>query len=73
MSLSAAATANAMDLVATLAIDQISSERGESPTETLIEFLGSDTAAHLYDDTLKLWWDGPSEVADLFRKESEAL
>ena len=73
MSLSTAATANAMDLVAMLAIDQIAAERNEAPTSVVTEFLASDTAAHLYDDSLKLWWDGPSAVVELFKEESGGL
>jgi hypothetical protein len=34
----------------------------------LLEFLKSNTAKMLYDDSTKLWWDGPSSIAEDFKK-----
>lgn len=66
MNASHAATLNSMDLVAMMAIDQIASRRGVSPTAVVTEFLSSRTAEQLYDDNLKLWWDGPDSIVASF-------
>ena len=55
-------TKAAMDLVAVMAIEEIAAYRGVSTDEVLTEFLCSPQAAMLYDDSLKLWWDGPAAV-----------
>lgn len=55
-----------MDLMATMAIEEIAREKGITTEEALEEFLSSPTATLLYDDSLKLWWDGPAEVAHRF-------
>ena len=63
MTPAASAISNAIDLTATMAIDQISRESGEPPTVVLVDFLSSKTGVQLLDDSLKLWWDGPSAAA----------
>jgi len=35
----------------------------------LTEFVASETGKLLYDETSKLWWNGPSYIADLYLKE----
>lgn len=69
MTASTANVTNAMDLVAMMAIDEIATCRGVSPTKVVGEFLASKTAGFLYDDSLKYWWDGPTAVASSFEKE----
>ena len=32
-------------------------------------FLESQTAADLYDDSLKYWWDGPSAAVERYKTE----
>ena len=57
----------AMDLTAMLAIEQISQETKEPQEKVLLEFMESNTAKMLYDDSTKLWWDGPSATAEDFK------
>jgi hypothetical protein len=34
-----------------------------------VDFMGSNTAKMLYDDSNKLWWDGPDATAEEFERE----
>jgi len=38
-------------------------------SQILPEFLASDTAALLFDETSKFWWSGPSAIADNSRQK----
>ena len=60
----------AMDCIAAMAIEEISSLQGLRPEDAAARFLSSDTARRLYDDDLKLWADGPSTVVDDYLEES---
>ena len=57
----------AMDLTAKMAVEQIAQETNQPQEEVLIDFMKSNTAKMLYDDATKLWWDGPSAVAEEFK------
>ena len=61
---------NAMDLNAAMAAEMISQAQNITPCEALKRFLASKTGADLYDDSLKLWWDGPAVLTELYRKEN---
>lgn len=65
----ASAISSAIDLTATMAIDQISRECGEPPTTVLVDFLSSKTGVQLFDDSLKLWWDGPSAAVRAYDRK----
>ena len=60
---------NAIDLVITMVVDELSEDLRLQPEEILIKFLSSNTGILLYDEDTKLWWDGPSAVADMYKKE----
>ena len=51
-----------------MAIEQISKETNKPAEEVLLNFMESNAAKRLYDDSTKLWWDGPSAVAEEFKK-----
>lgn len=62
-----------MDLTALMAIEQIAKETKQPLEKTLLNFMQSNTAKMLYDDSTKLWWDGPSAIAEEYKKSpSEA-
>lgn len=66
----------AMDLTAKMVVEQLAQETKLPQEELLLEFMKSNTAKMLYDDSTKLWWDGPSAVAEEFksqRKEEKAM
>ena len=58
-----------MDLVACMAVAELAGQAGKPPEEMLLGFMASETARMLYDDTTKLWWEGPSAVAERYRLE----
>ena len=64
-------TAMAMSLAATLAAEEIAKALDYSRTAALEELLLSDTGAALFDDSLKLWWESPLDIADMFLREHD--
>lgn len=60
----------AMDLTAMMAVEQLSAETNQPQEKVLLDFMESNTAKMLYDDSTKLWWDGPSATADEYKKSN---
>ena len=59
----------AMDLTAMMAVEELSKETNQPQEKVLLDFMESNTAKMLYDDSTKLWWDGPSVAAEEFKKQ----
>ena len=59
----------AMDLTALMAVEQIAKDSQKSQEDVLVDFMESNTAKMLYDDSNKLWWDGPDATAEEFERE----
>ena len=64
---------NAIDLLITMTVDELSEEMNLKPTELLPRFLLSRTGKLLYKESSKLWWSGPSDIAEMFRKEINGI
>ena len=62
-----------MDLVAMMAVEDIAEREQKSKEDVLISFMESNTAKMLYDDSTKLWWDGPAATAEEYEKETKKL
>ena len=62
---------NAIDLMTTMVVTEIAQNMNISTTEALERFLLSNTGKLLYEEELKLWWDGPSSIVEMFEKEIE--
>ncbi|MBO4684244.1 MAG: hypothetical protein J5600_02825, partial [Desulfovibrio sp.] len=45
------------------------SKERRDPSDALPEFLASDTATLLFDETSNFWWCGPSDIAENYRQE----
>lgn len=60
---------NAVDLVAVMAVSDIARKTNESPTQVLLSFMASRTAAMLYDTQTEFWCDGPAAVAAAYMEE----
>ena len=60
---------NAIDLMVTMVVDDLAEEMHLSPTDLLPRFIASRTGKLLYDETSKLWWSGPSYIADMYKAE----
>lgn len=59
----------AMDLVAKMAVELIAKEQHKNIEEVLISFMESNTGKMVYDDSTKLWWDGPAAVVQEYKNE----
>ena len=59
----------AIDLIAASVMEELASDLHLTPEEILPAFLRSRTGTLLYDRQSKLWWDGPSHIAELYKKE----
>lgn len=62
-----------IDLLITMTVDEIAETLGKEPQDVLIEFLESKTGKALYDVSTKLWWNGPSYIADMYLEEKKQL
>ena len=62
----------AMNIVTELLVEDIAEETGRPAEEVLLDFMQSKTAVSLYNDSLKLWWDGPTVVGDWYKEELAA-
>ena len=58
-----------IDLLVTMAVEEISAFTGKDSKEVLADFLVSKTGKALYDETTKLWWTGPSSIAEMSLEE----
>lgn len=59
----------AVDAMVTLVVEELVNELKLDPTTTLKDFVASKTGVLLYDESSKLWWNGPSYIADMYKKE----
>lgn len=62
----------AMDMAALLTVEELALESNKTTESALLSFMESQTGKMLYDDSTKLWWDGPSAIADEYKKEMAA-
>lgn len=58
-----------IDLIVTMTVEEISAITGNDSKEVLVDFLASKTGKALYDETTKLWWTGPSYIAEMYLEE----
>ena len=63
----------AMNAVATMLVEDIAEETGRPTEEVLLDFMQSKTAVSLYNDSLKLWWDGPDAFRERYETEFAAI
>lgn len=58
-----------IDLLITMAVEEIAAETETEPKKVLADFCCSKTGKVLYDESTKLWCNGPSYIADLYLEE----
>ena len=56
-------------LLKTMTVEEISEDTGRDLKDVLCDFLSSKTGKALYDDSTKLWCNGPSYIAELYMEE----
>ncbi len=59
----------AVDATVALVVEELVHDLKLEPAEALKDFVASKTGALLYDEPSKFWWNGPSYIADLYKKE----
>ena len=60
---------NTIDLLVMMVVDELAEELKIRPTDLLPEFVTSRTARLLYDEESRLWWSGPSDIAEMYKAE----
>lgn len=58
-----------IDLLITMVVEELSETTGESRQTLLNKFLKSKTGKLLYDESSRLWWNGPSYIVDMYLEE----
>ena len=58
-----------IDLLITMVVEEIAEDTGRDFKEVLTDFLLSKTGKALYDNDTKLWCNGPSYIADIYKEE----
>ncbi len=58
-----------IDLLIAMVVEELAEETGKDRKDILIDFLSSKTGKFLYDETTKLWWSGPSYIAEMYMQE----
>lgn len=61
----------AVDVMVTLVVEELADDLQCDPTILLKDFVASRTGALLYDESSKLWWNGPAYITDMYKKEIE--
>ena len=58
-----------IDLMVAMVVDELAEEMRLDPTDLLSCFITSRTGRLLYDESSKLWWSGPSDIAEMYKVE----
>ena len=58
-----------IDLLITMTVEEIAENTGKPTNEVLVEFLRSKTGKALYDESTKLWCNGPTYIAEMYMEE----
>lgn len=61
-----------IDILITMVVEELAEESAKSSNKILEEFILSKTGKALYDESTKLWCNGPSYIADIYREELAA-
>lgn len=63
----------AVDVMVTLVVEELVNELKLDSTTVLKDLVASKTGTLLYDESSKLWWNGPSYIADMYKKEMNQM
>ena len=59
-------------MLTAMVIEELAEDLKMEPSEILPDFCASKTGRGLYDESTKLWWNGPSYIADMYKLEISA-
>lgn len=62
---------NTIDLLVMMVVDELADQLQIEPAELLPKFVASHTGKLLYDEESRLWWSGPSDIAEMFKTEMD--
>ena len=51
-----------------LVVEELADNLNLDPTIALKELVASKTGALLYDESSKLWWNGPAYIVDMYKE-----
>lgn len=58
-----------IDLLISMVVEELSEDLGKPTGDILTDFVESKTGKLLYNEDSKLWWNGPSYIAELYKTE----
>lgn len=58
-----------IDLLISMVVEELSEDLGKPTEDILTDFVESKTGKLLYNEDSKLWWNGPSYIAELYKTE----
>lgn len=58
-----------IDMLITMVVEELAKDLGKDTKDVLADFCVSKTGRALYDESTKLWWNGPSYIADMYKEE----
>ena len=61
-----------IDMLVTMIVEELSEDLQKDRKDVLADFCLSKTGKALYDESTKLWWNGPSYIADIYKEELPA-
>ena len=58
-----------IDVLIAMVVEELAEDLHEEQNKVLYDFLQSKIGKALYDESTKLWWNGPSYIADMYKEE----
>ena len=58
-----------IDSLITMTVEELESDLDKKQSDILCDFLQSDTCRLLCDTSLKIWWNGPTYLAEMYLEE----
>jgi hypothetical protein len=58
-----------VDSLITMTVEELSNKLDMSENDVLADFLQSKTCKLLYDTDLKVWWEGPLYLSQMYMEE----
>ncbi len=58
-----------IDTLITMVVEELAEDLGKDTEDVLVDFCVSKTGKALYDESTKLWWNGPSYIVDMYKEE----
>lgn len=58
-----------IDSLITMTVEELAEDLNKEAADILADFCVSKTGEALYDTSTKFWWNGPSYIADVYKRE----